>query len=253
MLRTVVPPIARLRACSRLLLALAVIGSLLASSAAAAGNVQNGAALGESGVTLGESATIDAEVFGVPPEPELRERIGAVAARSPDGDLVARLRLSLDGERVVLQGELPSLTGSPLLAPITSEELWPCPVEVDRRANFLPTRFDAEGLGMLILGTEPPHPQPLPGELTLVLVYADQTVSVRASCDVDPRPQLEIDLQLQPGWNLLASELLRDAEGERLLLRTATDDEIARARWYAFTTAPVAPDRLELEPREDQD
>jgi hypothetical protein len=236
-------------ASSRTVLTLALLASL--AMAAQAAGAPAGASSPRSGVTLGERATIDAEVFGVATEADARQRLGSVAARSPDGEELARLRLRADHERVVLHGELPSLAGSALLAPITSEALWPCRVQVSGRARFLPARLEAEGLGVLLLATEPPHREPIPGEQTLVLVYADEMVSVRARCELETGPPVEVAVELLPGWNLLASEVVFDAEGERLRLRAATEAEIARARWYAPLHPPPTSEGLELERRGD--
>ena len=221
-----------------------LLGSLLACALVSA-------AAAQSGVTLGPSATIEAELHGVPVEPETRQALGRVEARTPESDVIATLHLRLDGERVMLRGELPDLAGSTLLEPITSETLWPCPPEVsDTAARFLPINLHAEGLGRLQLGSAPPSPEPLPGEMLLVLVYADADVAVQATCrDDGPEVTLVVDAALRPGWNLLASEFRRDAADEQVLLRTATPDERAQARWYAHPLAqPAAPERPDVRP-----
>ena len=222
----------------------ALLGTLLACALVSAAAAQGG-------VTLGPSATIDAEVHGVAPEPETRQALGPVDARTPDGDVVARLQLRLDGERVMLRGELPDLSDSPLLEPITSEQLWPCPVQVsDPEARFLPVELHAESLGGLHFGTVPPASEPLPGEALLVLVHADAAVAIQATCREDaPEVTLVVDASLRPGWNLLASEPQRDAQGERVLLREVTADEIARANWYARPQAQQpTPERQQVRP-----
>lgn len=222
-----------------------LLGSLLLACALL------GAAAAQGGVTLGPSATIDAELHGVPVEPETRQALGRVEAHTPERDVIATLQLSLDDERVMLRGELPDLAGSRLLEPITSETLWPCPVEVsDPAARFLPINLHAEGLGSLQLGTDPPSAEPLPGEISLVLVYADAAVAVQATCREDgPEMTLVVDAALRPGWNLLASELQHDAEDEQVLLRKATPEELAQARWYARALPrPAAPERQQVRP-----
>ncbi len=210
-----------------------------------------GAAAAASGVTLGASATIDATVHDVPLDPELRAGLGTVTARSPDGDRVARLRLERDGERVVLRGVLPDLAGSPLLEPITSLELWPCPVNVTNRAHFLPVQLHADGLGAVNLGTAAPAPDPLPGDVLLVFVYADAAVSVAATCSGELDEPLVVDVRLHSGWNLLASELVHDAGGRHLWLRASTATERARARWFAGPSGTTGPRRLDVVPRGD--
>lgn len=225
----------------------ALLGTLLACALVSA-------AVAQGGVTLGPSATIDAELHGVPVEPETRQALGPVEARPPDGEVIARLQLRLDGERVMLRGVLPDLSDSALLEPITSEDLWPCPVHVDDpAARFLPVNLHAEGLGGLQLGSAPPSPHPLPGEMLLVLVYADAAVAVQATCRDDaPEMTLVVDAGLRPGWNLLASEFQRDAADERVLLRKATPEELAQARWYAYPAAqPTTPGRPEVRPGGD--
>lgn len=239
LLRPTTPRGRRVGFCS---LASLIAGCMLVTTAAA-----------QSGVTLGVSARIDAEVHGPLPEPDLRGSLGRVEARSPDGDVITTLRLRVADDRMLVQGVLPDLAGAQMLVPITSEALWPCSVHAsDPAARFLPASLVAVGLGGLRLGSGPPEPQPQPGDVLLVLVYADTNVNVQATCVEGLDTPLHVDTDLRPGWNLLASELLRDAAVDHVLLRTATTEEITRARWFStMSPEPVAPDRHRKVPGDD--
>jgi hypothetical protein len=182
------------------------------------------------GMQLGYSAVVDAPLLDLP-----GDATGPidVAVRGPSDEDVARLTLAIataDGAR--LQGTLPDLRGSPLLAPIDDEELWPCPMTTSTDARFLPVAFRAGDAGAVIdIANRRLPTNPEAGYRQLVLVFADADVYVRGACHEAPQA-LSVDLYLRPGWNLLVSEVV-EIGGELLVaLRSAAAADLAGAGWY---------------------
>ena len=201
-------------------------------------------ALGQGELELGLSVDIVVELDLTDATADQPATPSPVKAITPDGDPVASLSLEDEAGATTLRGTLPDLAGSPLLASITSEELWPCPLEVsDAGASFLPVSFLVDGIGTLEISAQTPTRSPLPGHVAYVFVYADVAVTASGEC-----PGLGVDIELAPGWNLLAGEL---DVGDHVLLRNATPDEQRLARWY-FTPQHGAPQPSEQDVRPER-
>ena len=184
-------------------------------------------------IELGARVTIDVELQTPPADPAIAWDVAQAVARSPDDHVVATLDFVQDGPRVRLQGVLPDLGGTQLPVDVDDPEMWPCPVSTSAEARFLPVRFVAEGLGSLEIGLQPPTTSWTPGRVQFVFVYADAAVAVTGQChDEGVDGEVVIDLALRSGWNLLASEVVGADEVEGLVLRHASDEERAEARWY---------------------
>jgi len=184
-----------------------------------------GAALGQSGLTPGLSGFLDARVEGVPAAPAAL----AASLYAFDDTLIGTLPITREGDSALLRGPLPDLSGAPQLLPADADALWPCPVQVsDPSARFTPVRAMLSDLGTLAL-LVPEHPDaPLGGEAYLVLVYADAPVRIEGRCEDD---LLHVDLMLQPGWGLLASQQLGGLDEGWIVLRNAAPIEASLAVW----------------------
>jgi hypothetical protein len=188
------------------------------------------------GLQLGYVATIDAPLLDPPTDANGRVE---VAVRGPSDEDVARLILafgSADGARLQgtlrLQGILPDLRGSPLLARIDDEELWPCPMTVSADAGFLPVAFRASAAGAMIdIANRRLPANPESGYRQLVLVFADADVHVRGACHEAPQA-LSVEVYLRPGWNLLVSEVVEIGGELLVLLRSAAVTDLPDAGWY---------------------
>ena len=184
-------------------------------------------------IELGPRVTIDVELQTPPAEPAIDWDVARAVARSPDDHVVATFDFVQDGPRVHLQGVLPDLGGTQLPVDIDEPDMWPCPVSTSAEARFLPVQFVAEGLGSLEIGLQPPTIDWRPGMVQFVFVYADAAVAVKGQCyDEGVDGEVVIDVAMRPGWNLLASEVVGEDEVEGLVLRHASDEERAEARWY---------------------
>ena len=184
---------------------------------------------------LGPQVTIDVELQVPPADPAIPWDVARAVARSQSDHVVATFGFVQDGPRVRLQGLLPDLGGTPLPVDVDEPDMWPCPVSTSAEARFLPVRFVAEGLGSLEIGLQPPTSSLAPGMVQFVFVYADADVAVKGRChDEGFDGEVVVDLALRPGWNLLASEIVGETEAEGLVLRQASDEERAAARWYLF-------------------
>lgn len=213
-----------------------------------------GAALGQSGVTLGLSGAIDTDVVSVPED----ATPGAATLRTERGDTITPLALEHGASGTTLRGPLPDLSGSPLLHAITAEALWPCPPTVsDPSARFTPAEVHVDALGVLQPGLQPPLWGEAPiGHVMLVLAFSDRDVHVTVRCDPaedEPGLPLRADLKLDAGWNALAGSSEIEDGVTVIRLRRASDAELASARWYAPPPPPVTvpqPPRIEREPVE---
>jgi len=182
------------------------------------------------GVTLGLVGEIDALVLDAPPE---ASGYDLVALRSFDGVDLALASLCCEGDPAPrLRGDLPDLRGSHLLRPVTSEELWPCPLQATREVGFLPVSPWVVGTpAVLVLASGPLPARPGPGYRALLLVFVDGDVRLTGLC-LDDGAGLQVDAYLRPGWNLLTSELIGSAAQELVLLRTASAADLEVAAWY---------------------
>jgi hypothetical protein len=182
------------------------------------------------GLQLGYAAAIDAPLLDPPTDAGGRVE---VAVRGPADEDVARLTLafaSADGAR--LQGALPDLRGSPLLARIDDEELWPCPMTVSADAGFLPVALRASAAGAVIdIANRRQPANPEAGYRQLVLVFADADIHVRGECHEAPQA-LSVEVYLRPGWNLLVSEVVEIGGELVVVLRSAAATDLADAGWY---------------------
>jgi hypothetical protein len=153
--------------------------------------------------------------------------------RTPLGTLTLRPPTEPSGVRDLV-GTLPDLAGKPSLVPADDASLWPCPVQVDdRAARIAPVSIaPADGGASLIISDRPPSDDEPFEAVTLLFVYADRSVRIDATCDIEERP-LHVALSLTEGWNVIVSEMI-GAPGERgmVTLRTATADDLARVSWY---------------------
>jgi hypothetical protein len=199
------------------------------------------------GLQLGQAAVVDAALLDLP-----SDATGPieVAVRGPYDEDVARLTLafaSAGGAR--LQGTLPDLRGSPLLARIDDAELWPCPMTVSTDAGFLPVALRAGAGGAVVdIANRRLPANPEVGYRQLVLVFADADVYVQGACHEAPQA-LSVDLYLRPGWNLLVSEVV-EVGGELLVvLRSAGAADLADAGWYWRVQGDTRP--LETRPRQN--
>jgi hypothetical protein len=220
---------------------------LIATSLAAAGAQSGAPAPSAAGVTLGWTAQIDAPVLDVPPE---AADVTQVAARDADGVDVALLALeqgAVGGPR--LRGTLPDLRGSPLLQPITSEELWPCAMQASADARFAPLGLWTVGAPATIeLANAPLPDEPAPGYRQLLLLFAETDVRVQGTCPEAPTA-LRVDLYLRPGWNLVASELTAGGEPDRVLLRSTSEADLRGVAWRWRDTRAQGP--VEVVPRRE--
>lgn len=182
------------------------------------------------GVTLGFVGEIDGLVHGVPPEAAGHD---LVALRTLDGVDVALATLCCDGDpEPRLRGDLPDLRASHLLRPVTSEELWPCPIQATREVGFLPVSLWVVGIpAVLHLASGPLPERPAPGYRQLLLVFVDGDVRLTGTC-VEAPTALQVDAYLRPGWNLLTSELVGTAGQERVLLRSSGAADLEGAAWH---------------------
>ncbi len=214
--------------------------ALLVAISLAAAWAQSGAPeQGAAGVTLGWSAQIDAVVLDVPPE---ASEVNQVAARDADGVDIALLALepgAVGGPQ--LRGTLPDLRGSPLLQPITSEELWPCAMQASADARFAPVGLWAIGAPAAIeLANAPLPSEPAPGYRQLLLLFADTDVHVEGAC-LEDTTALRVDLYLRPGWNLVTSELTAVGGRDGVLLRSSAAADLRGVAWRWRDTRAQGP------------
>ena len=199
------------------------------------------------GVTLGWTAQIDATVLDVPPGAAGVDQVAARTADDVDVTLLALEQGVAGGPR--LHGTLPDLRDSPLLQPITSEALWPCPMQASADARFAPFGLWAIGApGAIELANAPLPDAPEPGYRQLLLLFADTDVRVQGTC-LEDATALQVDLYLQPGWNLVASELVAVGERDRVLLRSAAAPDLRGIAWRWRDTRAHGP--VEAVPRRE--
>ena len=196
------------------------------------------------GVTLGFVGEIDAPVLDAPPDASGYDQ---VALRTFDGvDLALASLCCEDDPEPRLRGDLPDLRGSHLLHPVTSEELWPCPIQATSVVGFLPVSLWVVGTpAVLELASGPLPAQPGPGYRQLLLVFVDGDTRLTGLC-LENGTGLQLDAYLRPGWNLLTSELIGTAAQEVVLLRNTSAADLEAAAWYwrdvggqASPTGPV--------------